>query len=61
MDGLEFVQALKSDPSVASVPVVFVTSHDEYEGRCMTLGAAACLRKPVQADTLLATVAKHVS
>src|SRR5262245_34538270 len=60
MDGLEFVRALKSDPAVASIPVVFVTSQDEYEGRGMALGAAAFLRKPVHADLLLATVARHV-
>ncbi|HEV3009855.1 MAG TPA: response regulator [Burkholderiales bacterium] len=60
MDGLDLVQALRNDPSISSMPVVFVTSHGEYEGRAKELGAVAYLRKPVPADELLATVARHV-
>lgn len=56
MDGLEFVQALRSDPVVGSIPVIFVTSNEENEARGMALGAVAYLRKPVHADQLLATV-----
>jgi two-component system chemotaxis response regulator CheY len=59
MDGLEFVQAMRSDPAVARTPVIFVTSHAEHEGRAGELGAVACLRRPIRADHLLATVAKH--
>jgi len=60
MDGLDFVQAIRSDPSVSSLPVIFVSSQWEYEGRARELGALAFLRKPVLADQLLATVAKHI-
>ena len=60
MDGLDLVRAIRNDPSVSSMPVVFVTSHGQYEGRAKELGAVAFLRKPVLADQLLATVAKHV-
>lgn len=59
MDGLEFVEAVRSDPAVAATPVIFVTSHPEHEGRASELGAVACLRRPVRADHLLAVVAKH--
>ena len=60
MDGLDLVRAIRNDPSVSSMPVVFVTSHGQYEGRAKELGAVAFLRKPVMADQLLATLAKHV-
>jgi len=57
MDGLDLVRAIRSDPSVSSLPVVFVTSHPEHEGVADQLGAAY-LRKPVHADELIASVAK---
>ena len=60
MDGLDLVQAIRNDPSVSSMPVVFVTSHGQYEERAKELGAVAYLRKPVRGDQLLATVAKHI-
>ena len=59
MDGLEFVEALRSDPAVACTPVIFVTGHPEHEYRAGELGALACLRRPVRADHLLAIVAKN--
>lgn len=61
MDGLELVQAIRSDPAVSPMPVIFVSSQWEHEGRARELGAVAFLRKPVLADQLLAAVAKHVS
>lgn len=60
MDGLEFVQALKSDESVSAIPVIFLSSRADFEDRCKELGAVAFLKKPVLADSLLAAVAEHV-
>ena len=60
MTGLEFVEAMKSDAATASIPVIFVTSRADAEARANQLGAAAFLTKPLRADHLLATVAKHV-
>jgi CheY-like chemotaxis protein len=60
MTGLEFVQALKGDPAVCEIPVVFISSRDDCEDRARELGARAFLRKPVLADHLLATVAGYV-
>jgi CheY-like chemotaxis protein len=60
MDGLDLVQAMRTDPSVAPTPVIFVSSQWEQEGRARELGAVAFLRKPVLADQLLAAVAKHL-
>jgi DNA-binding response OmpR family regulator len=60
MTGLEFVQALKADPAVSGIPVVFVSSRDDCEERAKELGGGAFLRKPLLANHLLATVAGYV-
>jgi CheY-like chemotaxis protein len=60
MDGLEFVQALRADPSVSHTPVIFVSSRDDLEDLARSFGAVAFLKKPVLADHLLAAVAQQV-
>jgi len=60
MTGLEFVKALKADPEVSDIPVVFVSSRDDCEEKAKELGAGDFLRKPLLADRLLATVAGYV-
>jgi len=60
MDGFEFVAALKADKSLPSIPVIFLTSHEEGDHRGKSLGAVGYVTKPVRADKLLALVAKHV-
>src|SRR3954462_13667027 len=60
MDGFEFVAALKADPSVPAIPVIFLTSRDDGDHRGKELGAVGYLTKPVRADKLLALVAQHV-
>lgn len=61
LDGLEFLQAVKSEEELAHIPVIFLTIHAEAKPRAMALGAAAFLTKPVLADQLLAAVAWAVS
>lgn len=60
MDGFEFVAALRSDPALASIPVIFLSSVEDGEARGRELGAAGYVTKPVRADRLLALVAQHV-
>jgi CheY-like chemotaxis protein len=60
MTGLEFVQALKGDPGVCDIPVIFLSSRDDCEDTAMELGARAFLQKPVLAHHLLATIAGYV-
>lgn len=57
MDGLDLVRAIRSDPAVSKLPVVFVTSQPGHEGVALQLGASY-LRKPVRADELLDLVAR---
>ena len=61
MDGLEFVGAVKSDPSVAAIPVILVTARTDAEQIARKVGAVAYFVKPVVADRLLAAIAMHVT
>lgn len=61
MDGLDLVQAIRNDPAVSTMPVIFVTADGRHEPRARQLGARAFLRKPVRAEQLLAAVAEHSS
>jgi CheY-like chemotaxis protein len=47
MDGLQAVQAIKSDPATASIPIMMYTSQDGelYAGEARALGAAGVLPK----------------
>src|SRR3954462_4367654 len=59
MDGLEFLQAVKADDTMSSVPVILVTGSDDAESKAQQLGAAAFLTKPLFVAELLATVARQ--
>jgi two-component system chemotaxis response regulator CheY len=60
MSGIELVAALRSDPGVPDIPVIFLTAGDERAGMDGRLRAAAWLRKPVNAARLLEVVALQV-
>jgi len=60
MDGFEFIAALKSDPTLPPIPVIFLTSMEEGEQRGREVGAIGYLTKPVLRDQLLKLVAQHV-
>lgn len=58
MSGFTTCGALKADPALAEVPIIFVTSHSEpdLEVSGFELGAADFIAKPVSAPLLLARV-----
>ena len=60
MNGMDFVEELRRDPSVAHTPVLFLTSMSDEESynRAERLGAAGFLGKPVHRADLLAAVKK---
>jgi CheY-like chemotaxis protein len=60
MNGLELFAALHADPTLPRVPVIFLTSFEEGEGRARELGAAEYLNKPVRLEELLAAVSRHL-
>ncbi|HYX65849.1 MAG TPA: response regulator [Burkholderiales bacterium] len=60
LDGFDFIAAVKADPLLRNIPVIFLTSIKEGGARGRELGAVGYLVKPVRADSLLALVARHV-
>jgi len=58
MSGLQVCEALKVDPALADVPVIFVSSHQEseLEVAVLQLGAVDFIRKPFNAQQVLARV-----
>jgi two-component system cell cycle response regulator len=58
MTGFDVCEVLKSDPELARIPVIFVTSHDApaLEVDALNLGAADYVTKPLSAPQLKARV-----
>ena len=58
MSGIQAFEALKAEPKLADVPVIFVTSHSEaeFEVAVFDKGAADFIAKPVSAPLVLARV-----
>ena len=58
MSGFQVCEALKADPVLAEVPVIFVTSHAEadFEVAGFEIGAADFIAKPVSPPLVLARV-----
>jgi len=59
MSGLELLQAMRSDSSVAHIPAILLASSAEQELDAKRFGATA-LRKPVHLDQLLAAVSTEL-
>lgn len=59
MSGFEVLEALKSDPELASIPAIVLSgsAFAEDERRARELQASLCLRKPCDADEFTAMVA----
>lgn len=58
MSGLQVCEALKADPALADVPVIFVSSHQEpeLEVAVLQLGAVDFIRKPFDPAQVIARV-----
>lgn len=56
MDGWEFRAQQLADPELDTIPVVILSAHANIEEAAHGMAAAACLKKPVQLEALLAMV-----
>ena len=55
LDGPDVLRALRSEPSTAALPVVFLTgAAPEQSGELLALGATGVLHKPFDPDTVVA-------
>jgi signal transduction histidine kinase len=62
-DGREFIQALRSDPALAALPVIVITARAGEEARIegLELGADDYLTKPFSPREIVARVAAHLN
>jgi putative two-component system response regulator len=62
MDGFDVIGRLRSNPSTAGIPVIFVTAKESFEDeeRGLRLGAVDYVAKPINPVVLLARVATHL-
>jgi diguanylate cyclase (GGDEF)-like protein len=58
MSGFQVCEAMKADPALRDVPIIFVTSHTDhdFEVKGLELGAADFIAKPVNEALVLARV-----
>lgn len=58
MNGMEFIQCLRTDSAIAETPVVIVSTEGSKERKeeLQALGIKAYLRKPVTPETLVETL-----
>ena len=58
MSGFEVCRDFKADPTLADVPVIFVTGHSSpaFEVEALKMGAADFIGKPMQPEVVLARV-----
>jgi two-component system chemotaxis response regulator CheY len=60
MSGGEMVVELKADPTLSGIPVIVLSGDNLASEKATALGAAACLRKPVDLITLVSTIDEMV-
>ncbi len=63
MDGFEVCRRLKAEPASASIPVLFITAHDDDEQcrRAREAGALGLVSKPVDPEALQRRVTSLLS
>ena len=59
MDGWTVWARMHAEPMLATIPVVMVSGDPEQSRRAQALGMRNFVRKPIDAETLLATVARY--
>jgi signal transduction histidine kinase/CheY-like chemotaxis protein/HPt (histidine-containing phosphotransfer) domain-containing protein len=62
MDGYEATRQLRADPTLASLPILAMTAHAmvQERERCQALGMNDYITKPIDSETLYATLARWV-
>jgi CheY-like chemotaxis protein len=60
LDGADFLRVVKSRPSFRDIPVVVMSGDTAARRKAESLGAAGCVAKPVELDTLLDVTHQYV-
>jgi CheY-like chemotaxis protein len=59
MDGATFRREQLSDPDLKDVPVVVISAGNDLQRHASSLGVVDTMRKPIDLERLLATIARH--
>ncbi len=59
MDGWQFRAEQQRDPALAEIPVVVVSADTQVGQKAQALRAAGYLQKPIEMETLLATISPY--
>lgn len=59
MDGWQFRAEQQRDPKLAEIPVVVVSADTQVQQKATALQASGYLQKPIEMDTLLATISHY--
>lgn len=61
-DGFTLCEAIKAEPSLTQIPVIFVTSLDDVESRIrgLSIGAVDFIQKPFAPEEIMARVRIHI-
>jgi CheY-like chemotaxis protein len=60
LNGAEFLRRVKADAKLADIPIVVMSGDTAARATAQSLGAVACLPKPVELDTLLEYAHRYV-
>lgn len=60
VDGFEFVATLRTDATLANIPVIFLTCEEEGHCRAGSLHAVGYITKPVRRERLLSLLQAHL-
>jgi CheY-like chemotaxis protein len=58
MNGWTFRAEQRKAPGTAAIPVIVITAYGVPQDRVLKMGVAAFLRKPIELDVLLETIAR---
>jgi CheY-like chemotaxis protein len=59
MNGWQFCAKKEQDPAIAEIPVVVISGDGGIDRKAASVGAAGYLKKPIELDVLLETVAHY--
>ena len=59
MTGWDFLDEQRSDPLLASIPVVLMTARGHFDNEGLDIHAVDYIHKPTELETLVATIKHH--
>ncbi len=62
MNGFDFLDRIKKNPAIASIPVVFLSAIDDFHARKVAreLGAADYIIKPIDEQDMISALEKYL-